>query len=76
MEKLKKIGINTLFVQVRPAADALYESDFVPWSAFLTGKQGTAPEPFYDPMQYMIEVAHQQGMEFHAWLNPYRALLT
>ena len=76
VEKLKKIGINTLFVQVRPAADALYESAFVPWSAFLNGKQGTAPEPFYDPMQYMIEVAHQHGMEFHAWLNPYRATLS
>jgi len=75
VEKLKAIGINTLFVQVRPTADAFYESTFIPWSAFLTGKQGSAPEPLYDPMQYMIEVAHQQGMEFHAWINPYRATI-
>ncbi|MEM0994880.1 MAG: family 10 glycosylhydrolase, partial [Bacteroidota bacterium] len=58
---------------VRPASDALYVSEFVPWSRFLTGKQGTAPIPAYDPMEYMIEVAHRNGMEFHAWLNPYRA---
>ncbi|MEM9887749.1 MAG: family 10 glycosylhydrolase [Bacteroidota bacterium] len=73
VERLKKNGINTLFVQVRPAADALYASEFVPWSHFLNGKQGTPPVPAYDPMEYMIEVAHRNGMEFHAWLNPYRA---
>lgn len=73
VEKLKKMGINALFVQVRPASDAFYKSEFVPWSRFLTGKQGSAPVPEYDPMEYMIEIAHRNGMEFHAWLNPYRA---
>jgi len=71
--KLKKLGINALFVQVRPTADAFYESDFVPWSSYLTGKQGTPPVPMYDPLEYMIDVAHENGMEFHAWINPYRA---
>ncbi|MEN0047113.1 MAG: family 10 glycosylhydrolase [Bacteroidota bacterium] len=73
VQRLKKMGINTLFVQVRPAGDAFYESDLAPWSRFLTGKQGTPPVPYYDPMEYMIDVAHRNGMEFHAWLNPYRA---
>ena len=73
IEKLRRIGINTVFVQIRPAADAFYDSAFVPWSRFLTGTQGTAPIPEYDPLEYMIETAHRNGMEFHAWLNPYRA---
>lgn len=73
VEKLQKAGVNALYVQVRPSADALYASSFVPFSSFLTGRQGRSPEPFYDPMQNMIEVAHEHGMEFHAWLNPYRA---
>lgn len=67
-------GMNALFVQVRPAADALYPSQFEPWSEFLTGQQGVAPSPFYDPLQFMIEETHKRGMEFHAWLNPYRAV--
>ncbi|MEM6697254.1 MAG: family 10 glycosylhydrolase [Bacteroidota bacterium] len=56
VQRLKKMGINTLFVQVRPAGDAFYESDLAPWSRFLTGKQGTPPVPYYNPMEYMIDV--------------------
>ncbi len=66
-------GMNTMVVQVRPAADAFYPSPYEPWSAFLTGVQGKAPSPYYDPLQFMIEETHKRGMEFHAWLNPYRA---
>lgn len=73
IEKLKKVGINAVYVQVRPSADALYASSFIPFSRYLTGQQGRSPEPFYDPMQHMIEIAHEYGMEFHAWFNPYRA---
>lgn len=69
----KRNGINALIVQVRPAADALYVSKLEPWSEFLTGTQGLAPSPFYDPMAFMIEETHKRGMEFHAWINPYRA---
>ena len=65
----KKIGINAVFVQVRAAADAFYAKGTEPWSEWLTGKQGKAPEPFYDPMAFMITECHQRGMEFHAWLN-------
>lgn len=70
LDKLKSIGLNTVVVQVRPKADALYESDINPWSDVLTGTQGKYPG--YDPMEFMIEEAHKRGMEFHAWLNPYR----
>ena len=66
-------GINTVFVQVRPSADAFYPSQYEPWSQWLTGTQGKPPYPFYDPLQFMIEETHKRGMEFHAWCNPYRA---
>lgn len=69
----KTTGMNALFVQVRSQCDAMYQSDIEPWSADLTGTQGNAPTPFWDPMQFAIEECHKRGMEFHAWLNPYRA---
>jgi uncharacterized lipoprotein YddW (UPF0748 family) len=70
----KATGMNALFVQVRSQCDAMYASDIEPWSADLTGTQGKAPNPFWDPMQFAIEECHKRGMEFHAWLNPYRAV--
>ncbi len=70
----KQIGMNVLIVQVRPAADAFFPSTYEPWSEFLTGKQGLPPTPFYDPLAFMINETHKRGMEFHAWLNPYRAV--
>lgn len=71
-EKLQQTGCNAVIFQVRPTADAVYKSDLEPWSAWLTGKRGKAPSPMWDPMEYAIEEAHKRGMEFHAWLNPYR----
>ncbi len=70
----KRNGMNAIIVQVRPAADALYPSQYEPWSEFLTGKQGLPPSPYYDPLEFMISETHKRGMEFHAWLNPYRAV--
>lgn len=67
-------GMNAVIVQIRPAGDALYASKYEPWSEFLTGKQGLAPTLFYDPLEFMIKETHNRGMEFHAWLNPYRAV--
>lgn len=67
-------GINAVFVQVRPAADAFYPSQYEPWSEWLTGRQGLPPSPYYDPLAFMVEEAHKRGMEFHAWINPYRAV--
>ena len=65
-------NINAVIFQVRPTADALYYSEIEPWSRFLTGQQGKAPEEPFDPMAFMIEECHKRNMEFHAWLNPYR----
>lgn len=69
----QKNGMNAVIVQVRPSGDAFYPSSLEPWSQWLTGTQGKAPSPYYDPLQFMIDEAHKRGMEFHAWLNPYRA---
>jgi uncharacterized lipoprotein YddW (UPF0748 family) len=69
----KSNGMNAMIVQVRPAADAFYPSQYEPWSQWLTGVQGHPPTPYYDPLQFMIEETHKRGMEFHAWCNPYRA---
>jgi uncharacterized lipoprotein YddW (UPF0748 family) len=70
----KRNGLNAVVVQIRPAADAFYESPYEPWSEFLTGVQGKAPDPYYDPLKFMVEETHKRNMEFHAWLNPYRAV--
>jgi uncharacterized lipoprotein YddW (UPF0748 family) len=70
----KRNGLNAVVVQIRPAGDAIYKSDYEPWSEYLTGTQGKAPDPYYDPLTFMIEETHKRGMEFHAWLNPYRAV--
>lgn len=69
----KATGINAVYVQVRSQSDAMYPSDIEPWSADLTGAQGVAPSPLWDPLQFMIQETHKRGIEFHAWINPYRA---
>ncbi len=73
LDELKKSGINAILFQVRPEADALYQSSIEPWSRFLTGQQGRAPQPYWDPLAWMIDQCHSRGMELHAWINPYRA---
>ncbi len=74
LDQLKSMGINAVFFQIRSESDAMYESNIEPWSYWLTGKQGMAPSPLYDPLQFAIQEAHKRGMELHAWFNPYRAL--
>src|ERR1700761_3960791 len=69
----KRAGMNAVMLQIRPAADAFYLKSREPWSKWLTGKQGKAPSPLYDPLQFAIDEAHKRGMELHAWFNPYRA---
>ena len=73
LDELQKDGVNVIIFQVRPECDALYESRLEPWSRFLTGQQGKAPSPYWDPLQWMITECHRRGMELHAWINPYRA---
>ena len=71
--KLQALNFNALIFQVRPEGDALYESQLEPWSAWITGTQGKAPEPFYDPLAFAIAECHKRNIELHAWFNPYRA---
>ncbi len=73
LDKLQQAGINAVIFQVRTEADALYASTIEPWSRFLTGVQGQAPSPLWDPLQFMIDECHKRNMELHAWINPYRA---
>jgi uncharacterized lipoprotein YddW (UPF0748 family) len=73
LDRAQTLKLNAIILQVRPAADALYASSFEPWSEFLTGQQGRAPAPFYDPLQFWVTEAHRRGLELHAWFNPYRA---
>lgn len=74
LDRCKEMNFNAVILQVRPAADALYDSDLEPWSYFLTGRMGKAPDPYYDPLAFTVEQAHKRGLELHAWFNPYRAL--
>jgi uncharacterized lipoprotein YddW (UPF0748 family) len=73
LDRAKALRLNAVIFQVRPAADALYSSALEPWSEYLTGQMGKAPEPFYDPLAFAVEEAHRRGLELHAWFNPYRA---
>lgn len=71
---VKAYNMNTVVLQIRPAADAFYLSSIEPWSQWLTGMQGKAPEPNYDPLEYSIDECRKRGLDIHVWLNPYRAL--
>ena len=75
LDALKSSGINAVFVQIRASCDAFYNSPYEPWSEWLTGQQGLAPQAGYDPLVFMTDEAHKRGIEFHAWVNPYRAVV-
>jgi len=72
-DRAAELKLNAVIFQVRPACDALYKSDLEPWSEYLTGAQGKAPSPYYDPLEFAVAEAHKRGLELHAWFNPYRA---
>lgn len=73
LDQAAALNLNAVIFQVRPHADALYESELEPWSYYLTGQQGQAPDPEYDPLAFAVEAAHKRGLQLHAWFNPYRA---
>ena len=75
LDTYKKLNYNAVIVQIRSVGDAFYPSKLAPWSKYLTGKEGKAPAPYYDPLEWMITEAHRRGFEFHAWMNPYRATM-
>ena len=72
LDKAQTLGFNAIILQVRPAGDALYKSDIYPWSLYLTGTQGLAPDSDFDPLAFWIDEAHKRGLELHAWVNPLR----
>lgn len=72
LDKLAQNNINTVIFQIRPTADALYNSYFEPWSHWLSGQQGIRPDPYYDPLEFIIEESHKRFMQLHVWINPYR----
>ena len=74
IENCIEYGMNTIIFQVRPFGDALYESDYFPWSQYVSGKQGT--DPGYDPFEYVVEASHKNGLKVEAWINPYRVSST
>src|SRR5215471_8917614 len=71
LDRAVELKLNVVFFQVRPACDALYASKLEPWSEFITGTMGKAPQPFYDPLTFAIDHAHRRGLELHAWFNPF-----
>lgn len=73
LDKCVELNLNAVILQVRTSCDALYDSKYEPWSYFLTGEQGKAPEPYYDPLKFWCDEAHKRGLQLHAWFNPYRA---
>jgi uncharacterized lipoprotein YddW (UPF0748 family) len=73
LDRAAQLKLNAVIFQARPACDALYASQIEPWSEYLTGTMGKAPEPYYDPLTFAIQEAHKRGLELHAWFNPYRA---
>jgi uncharacterized lipoprotein YddW (UPF0748 family) len=72
LDGLTKNNINTIVMQIRPTADSFYPSALEPWSNWLTGRQGSKPNTYYDPLQFIIDEAHKRCIEVHVWLNPYR----
>jgi len=74
LDAAKEYNMNAVVFQIRPDADALYASELEPWSEWLSGKQGEAPNPYYDPLQFTIDECRKRGLDIHVWLNPYRAI--
>ncbi len=68
----KQMGFNAVIFQVRPTSDAFYKSSLFPWSKWISGTEGVAPDDDFDPLEYWVSQAHKKGMEFHAWINPFR----
>ncbi len=73
LDRAVALRLNAIIFQVRPAADALYASSIEPWSEYLTGTQGKKPDPYWDPLEFVVREAHARNLELHAWFNPYRA---
>lgn len=73
IDRAAALKMNAIIFHIRPGGDAAYASPYEPWTIYITGRQGRAPEPFWDPLEFAVKAAHARGMELHAWFNPYRA---
>ncbi|MDE3129196.1 MAG: family 10 glycosylhydrolase, partial [Gemmatimonadota bacterium] len=73
LDRARALHLNAVIFQVRPSGDAMYASKLEPWSAFLTGRMGRAPDPPWDPLAFAVKAAHARGLALHAWFNPFRA---
>ncbi len=73
LDRATRLGLNAIVFHIRPGGDAFYASPYEPWSQYITGRQGRAPEPPWDPLAFAVDAAHKRGLELHAWFNPYRA---
>ncbi|WP_425395057.1 glycoside hydrolase family 10 protein [Aeoliella sp.] len=73
LDVARDLRMNAVVFQVRPGCDAMYRSELEPWSEYLTGTAGQAPDDDFDPLEFAVEAAHERGLELHAWFNPYRA---
>ena len=69
-DNVAALGLNTVIMQVRPYADAVYSSDYFPWSYLAVGTEGKVPA--FDPLKIMVREAHNRGLSIEAWINPYR----
>ena len=72
LDDCSNMGFNAVILQVRPASDAFYKSEIFPWSKYISGTEGVAPDDDFDPLAFWVEEAHKRGMELHAWINPFR----
>ena len=72
LDNIAAMGLNTVFLQVRSSADALYPSELFPWSRYVSGTCGASPDGDFDVLAYWVEGAHERGLQLHAWINPYR----
>ena len=72
LDNIAAMGLNTVFLQVRSSADALYPSELFPWSRYVSGTAGQAPDGSFDVLGYWVTAAHERGLQLHAWINPYR----
>ena len=72
LDNIAAMGLNAVFLQVRPSADALYQSDLFPASRYVSGTAGQTPDQDFDVLAYWVAAAHERGLQLHAWINPYR----
>ena len=70
LDKFEEWNMTGTCLHVRSMADAMYPSEYAPWSSYISGQRGVSPG--WDPLAYFVEECHKRGLEAYVWLNPYR----